>query len=425
MTASLHPRLIRPTKDGEEGGWSYLFSANGQDYIFPALVNELGHLKPLIDTDSQTGEPAPRSPLDMIYSTKVIYWKASEWEEKLLPLAVEWTNLYGFVWPDIPYPVMEFRKIEDRHGEDRVTEVVNIAALDRREEDKDYPTLLVHQFTEVGGEEGKGRRPLLQWWMEAMIRFKGPREVTGGGWSVPSACERIADWSDVPGFLKWKIEEAGAAHFFKTLSVHSSRDSALTYDEVRVVTMWIAFCRYITSLKTKYEEGLPQRGRRRSTARTTEEALALEQATIFQTVGVLKSGARRKPIATGTGTKHRYRYLVRGHERIINGKSIWIKPQVRGEGEFLARSIGTDEAIDAAKEIEPKAEVTVEVPAEEAKQEAISDETAQEIVEQVEAPFVDADGEEIKPDEPPPQPVMPQPRSLFRNAVRFLLSLFR
>src|SRR4051812_22261301 len=56
------PRLIRPSKDGQEGGWSYLFHANGEDFIFPALVNELGSLRSLIltDVDRQIAEePAP------------------------------------------------------------------------------------------------------------------------------------------------------------------------------------------------------------------------------------------------------------------------------------------------------------------------------------------------------------------------------
>lgn len=91
--------------------------------------------------------------------------------------------------------------------------------------------------------------------------------------------------------------------------------------------------------------------------------MALEQATVFKTIGVLKSGIRKKPVATGIGTKHRYRYLVRGHEWIINGKSIWIKPQLRGEGEFLSRSIGaTEEAQQAAKDIEAPVPLTVNVP---------------------------------------------------------------
>ena len=54
--------------------------------------------------------------------------------------------------------------------------------------------------------------------------------------------------------------------------------------------------------------------------------MALEQAVFLKSAGILKSGKRRKTVATGEGTKHRYRYFVRGHERIVSGKVIWVKP---------------------------------------------------------------------------------------------------
>jgi hypothetical protein len=367
-TPTALPRLIRPTKDGEEGGWSYLFHVNGQDFIFPAQVDELGSLQPLVggnrtpkpDSNPLTGA----SPADDTYQTKVIYWKASDWETKLLPHAVSWLQREGFTFPPIPYQVMEFRKIEDRDGEDRVTEVVNVVALEPEESSSvTDPTLMVHQFKSVEGEEGKGRRPLLQWWQEGIIYFRG-RVASAGCWSVPRAAAKLADWGRFPGFVQDIIENEGLARVFKMVSLRDGNEEALTEDELRVITMWVAFCRYITSLKTTYEEGLTNRGRRRSEARTLDEAVALEQATIFKTVDVLKSGVQRKPVNTGTGTKHRYRYLVRGHERIINGKVIWVKPQIRGEGEFLARSVGTsNQAAVAGEAIAGPQTVNVMVPA--------------------------------------------------------------
>jgi hypothetical protein len=441
MTASIHPRLIRPSRDGEEGGWSYLFSANGHDYIFPALVNELGGLKPLVnDIFVEPGAPSIED-TDPSWATKVIYWKASEWEEKLLPKAVEWINKNGFTIPPIPYRRMELRKIEDRGGDDRVSEVMNLTAFETKD-GFSRTELIVYQFTEVGGEEGKGRKPLMQWWMEGFVEFKGA-DVAMRGYSVPQACDRLSDWADIPGFLKHYVNEKGPAEAFKVLGVQDNRDT-IREEALRAAVMWIAFCRYITSLKTTYEEGLPRRGPKRAAARTTEEALALEQATIFKTVGVLKSGVQKRPVATGAGTRHRYRYLVRGHERIINGKSIWIKPQVRGEGEFLARSIGTEEAEVAAKEIEPPVEVKVLAEEARADEPAVSAETVDEVVEQVDQPATDAEvtPEPVAPTVPvaepeptpaimEPPPVVPTPRvakprrSVLQSAVRFFLSLFR
>src|SRR4051812_29683017 len=94
--ASSTPRLIRPTKDGQEGEWSYLYTVDGQDYIFPAQVNELGNLQPLLHKDEQEAFDSQhdnrQEPGDPRYVKKVVYWRASEWETKLLPLAVEWMN---------------------------------------------------------------------------------------------------------------------------------------------------------------------------------------------------------------------------------------------------------------------------------------------------------------------------------------------
>jgi hypothetical protein len=350
----LTPRLIRPEKDGQEGEWSYLFHANGHDYIFPALVNELGHLKGIFDDEDRTASETRKPDSSEPILTKVIYWKASEWETKFLPLAVEWFKIHRFTFPKVPYIVMEFRKIEDRDGENRITEVVNVAAIDRSADEPDPPTLLVYQFKEVGGEEGKGRKPLMQWWMQGTIRFED-LDVFGGGFSVPCACSRLARWAKYPDFLKKLIHARGASHIFKLLAVHGDSDPALNDDELRIVTMWIAFCLYINSLKTTYVEGLP--GRRRSEARDLEEALALEQATILKSAGILRSGVQRKPVATGTGSKHRYRYLVRGHERIVGGKVIWVKPQIRGEGEFMVLPTATSGDIEV-----PAAAVKVMVP---------------------------------------------------------------
>ena len=419
--SAIAPRLIRPSKDGQEGEWSYLLHANGHDYIFPALVNELGHLKGLLDKawreEGETRDPADPN----VFVNKVIYWKASEWETKIRPHAEAWMNTHGFEWPDIPFPRMELRKIEDRGGEERVTEVLNLTAMAASEK-LEHPTLMVYQFRDAQGEEGNGRRPLMQWWMEGFIDFRG-RGLRGALYSVSRACERIADWGRHPELMKRWVEESGSEHMFKLLSLHDQDAKKVREEELRVVVLWVAFCRYIASLKTTYEGEQSRRGSRRSAPRTNEEALALEQADLFKTVAVLKSGVCRKPVATGTGTHHRYRYLVRGHERIVNGKSIWIKPQIRGQGEFLNLATGTEEAREAAKEIEPPTKITINVPADVAAPES--------------PPAVDVPQASAEPSSPVEEspvlipctvertPAPPERPSLLRSAVRAFLSFFR
>jgi hypothetical protein len=426
---SVAPRLIRPSKDGQEGEWSYLYRVHGHDYIFPALVNELGHLKALLGEDEPVQQDHPLTVGPDALVQKVIYWKASEWETKILPHAVAWMDAHKFTLPDLPYPWMELRKIEDRDGDERVTEVVNVLACPVNE-NHPHPELIVHQFTEVGEEEGKGRRPLLQWWMEGLIELKG-ETVDARCLSVPKAGRWLGGFRDIHEFLDRKIEESGPGQFFKAAATGGTRGPAISEEELRVIVLFVAFCRYIASLKTTYEEGLPQQGRRRSAPKTTEEALALEQAEIFKTVAVLKSGVRKKPVATGTGTQHRYRYLVRGHERIINGKSIWIKPQIRGQGEFLNRATGTEEAKVAADVIEPPAAVTVQAEA------PVSTETPPVVEAAPAEPAATAMPDETpaapveQPDpadrvQPPPQPDPPRRKpSLVRSAVRLVLSFFR
>src|SRR5947209_3705788 len=107
---AIKPQLIRPTKDGQEGEWAYLFHADGHDYLFPARVNELGQLKGMLDKD-EPEPPKQHDPADPnVLVNKVIYWKASEWETKIRPHAEAWMSSHGFEWPDIPFPMMELRK---------------------------------------------------------------------------------------------------------------------------------------------------------------------------------------------------------------------------------------------------------------------------------------------------------------------------
>lgn len=350
--AKVFPRLIKPEKDGESGGWSYLFNNEGTEYIFPAEVSELG-VKNVTPQDI-VQKSAELTKEEVSYIRKVIYWRASEWETKLLPKAIEWVNKNGFVFPQIPFHVMELRKIEDRDGEDRVTECMEFFALEehvQQDGTNKKPCILVEQYKEVPGEVGPHKKPLMQLWSDGYIEFSNKETLKDCLFSVTNACESIPDWGKHPEFLKSIIEDKGAGDAFKMMCLRKRKKEYLAEETLRLATIWLAMTCYISSLKTTYEAGLPSRGPRRKEEKVLDEAVALEQAEIFTKVGVLKSGVRKKPVATGTGTQHGYRYLVRGHERIINGKAIWIKPQIRGQGEFIDKAIGTEEAVNPAQKI--------------------------------------------------------------------------
>lgn len=44
-----------------------------------------------------------------------------------------------------------------------------------------------------------------------------------------------------------------------------------------------------------------------------------------------------KDIDYGSGTKHRYRYDVRRHPRIVGDHLIWIDPHQRGSGKYIPK----------------------------------------------------------------------------------------
>src|SRR4051794_26585087 len=112
---------------------------------------------------------------------------------------------------------------------------VSAVAFDGADNDKGkVPVLHFHQFTEVDGREGSGRRPLMQWWAEGLIEFKD-LEVECLGMSLPKACERIAEWSLYEElFPKW-YEEDTPAKFFRTLCVHGGKgEPKVREEELRV-----------------------------------------------------------------------------------------------------------------------------------------------------------------------------------------------
>lgn len=341
--SKIEPRLIRPEKDGEIGEWSYLFKNDGVEYIFPAKVGELGRMK--MSGQGIVGKSMEITADEAAWVKKIIYWRASEWETKMLPKAVEWISKNGFTFPKIPWHIMELRKIEDRDSEDRVTEAIEYIAMPSHlmESGVNRPdSLLIEQYREVPGEQGPGKKPLMQLWADGFIDF-GNKNINDSMFSVSNACETIPEWGKHPEFLKSLIDKDGADYIFKLLRLRKRRKKEVAEETLRLATIWIAFCCYITSLKVTYEDGLPQKGVRRKQEKILEEAVAIEQAEIFEKVSVLKSGTQKRPVATGTGTQHGYRYVVRGHERIINGRAIWIKPHIRGEGELVVKAVGTEE----------------------------------------------------------------------------------
>jgi hypothetical protein len=220
--------------------------------------------------------------------------------------------------------------------------------------EKYEPGISVHQFTGIDGEAGSAKKPLMQWSMEGFINFSDGK-LSILALDLMNAARRLVEWSDVPDFNDQIISQRGAADALKTFSSQGSDSQYQPTDaQLRAVTQWLAFCLYINSLKPVYLDGEAKQ-RRKSEPRTLEEAVAIEQATILKSAGLLKSGVRRKKVMNpGSGTKHRYRYLVRGHERIINGKSIWVKPQIRGSGEFMVVPTATSPDI-----LVPKTPVSV------------------------------------------------------------------
>lgn len=386
MKPTVHPRLIRPERDGEKGEWAYLFRVEEEEYIFPARVSPLKALHSRLG--SGLFDDAPY---------KVIYWKASEWP-KYHPAAVEWIRRFGFRMPNVPYPFLELRKIDDLAGDGgTVAEVLRFISFQDS-------CIWTEQWQSIGDD-------LFEWRQIKDFRLEGKRSYEPGkSLSIANACDWVsknATYMAEPDFAERIIGPyAGSPDRFFEILTAESRLSDRSDHDLRIITIWIAFCLYINSLKTTYvDDGIQSVSRKRSAPRTLEEAVALEQAVILKSAGILKSGVRRRHVLNpGSGTKHRYRYLVRGHERVINGKSIWVKPQIRGNGEFMVLPTATTPEVQA---LIPETAVTVVVPAEATHEPA-------------RAPLM------LPAPNPAPRPVKrPGIRSLISSAFRFLTSLLR
>ncbi len=311
------PQLIRPWDEENSllGIWSYKYEINGKDYIVPATISTLEDLEEKYNKEQ-----------------KIIYWRSGEFD-KYMKLGWDLHEGSSGKIKGLPCPVLQLRMIEemDNFAKGKVYEVLKLFL------DKEGKCLNMVQFiyeetypseTNKYDSENYG---LYEWQWFARLNLKTGKCGIKALHAFPENIDRLGD--DYPWDELKMIEAAEILGEVKTVD-----DEAISSIQ-RAYALFCGFNAYL--LQMKPEKAKYNTDRQNHGEMNIFDRYELGQTEMRDQVYVIKRGTTKTKY-TGLGTKHSHQYTVTGHERIICGKAIWVKPHIRGEGEFIAKNLGTD-----------------------------------------------------------------------------------
>lgn len=290
------PCLVRPfdDEDAKKGvGWRYyLENDNDRGLLIPALVMTLERYE-------------EKNDYTVIYCDVMEVKDFMDWEL---------TNQTRTI-PEMPFEKIELRSV----GKSMLRQIWQF----QRHED----SLLMEmwQYDEFFNQDIGDYHKLIEWRGYADLLFKnGTISLTQECSSFNNIYHRTADYKE--GHHDDNINDIVDKLYKVDPSDKQSKQNC-TNEAVMAYQILCGLCNHINNMKPKIASPV-----QRKLSDIGNKEFIARQKVLAKKCKMLQGG-NTKTVATGEGTKHSYRYEVRGHWRNTDSGVIWVNPHKRGEGE--------------------------------------------------------------------------------------------
>ena len=312
------PLLIRPWDDKEEklGNYSYLYVIDGREVIMPARIQIMQEF----DEDSD----------------EVIYYTRQTVIDKQVKALSRMGELPCFD-EVLPHPNFQIRVIQDKKqnswSSDLPVQIIKCNLKPHMIEEKTSLNIDVWQLEKFEGLQDTS--VFMEWVLNYDYLMNTPKLQKEGLQISPfqkvQTIERLEEILKKSNREDFDSLKELYAHYTSAIEKNTFLQIPLTEGYGKTImdsySVFVAFSLFLKNLKpdvAEYKTG------RKNLAKTAEgKAFKFDQDIMSNRVRLLTKG-QTKTRATGKGGEHSYRYNVRGHERYVGEKFIWVKAHERG-----------------------------------------------------------------------------------------------